>query len=142
MTNSFLRIAIVQDRCIHQAGRNGFNTIDGWISVCLKIMGGEKYLEHKGIEVVVLDNEECKKMMREYTKKNPEVWYSLTVISIQVRGSPSDRRILACSHLPRHPNHGLTDGGQRVPGSVYRTRTYFIWLGGEFPQSRISASLV
>lgn len=37
-------------------------------------MGGEDYLKKRGVEVVVLDNKECKQLMREFIEKNPDVW--------------------------------------------------------------------
>ena len=37
-------------------------------------VGGEKYLKERGIEVVVLQNEECKILMEEFIKKKPEIW--------------------------------------------------------------------
>jgi creatinine deaminase len=37
-------------------------------------MGGEKYLQERGIEVVVLDNAECKQLMDQYIANNPAEW--------------------------------------------------------------------
>ena len=37
--------------------------------------GGENYLKIKGIEVVVLDDPECKKLMDSFIEKHPEIWY-------------------------------------------------------------------
>jgi creatinine deaminase len=37
-------------------------------------VGGEKYLQERGIEVVVLENEECQRLMEEFIKKHPEEW--------------------------------------------------------------------
>jgi creatinine deaminase len=37
-------------------------------------VGGEKYLKERGIEVVVLDNEECKGLMKIFIEEKPEVW--------------------------------------------------------------------
>ena len=37
--------------------------------------GGEDYLRSCGVEVVVLDNEECVSMMTEFIAANPELWY-------------------------------------------------------------------
>ena len=37
-------------------------------------VGGEKYLKERGIEVVVLQNEECQRLMEEFIKEKPEVW--------------------------------------------------------------------
>lgn len=38
-------------------------------------VGGEAYLKEKGIEVVVLENEECVNFMAKFIKEKPEVWY-------------------------------------------------------------------
>jgi len=38
-------------------------------------LGGEDYLRKRGIEVVVLDNAECKALMDEFIKKHPEEWF-------------------------------------------------------------------
>jgi creatinine deaminase len=38
-------------------------------------VGGEKYLKERGIEVVVLDNEECYDLMQKFIKEKPEDWY-------------------------------------------------------------------
>lgn len=36
--------------------------------------GSEEYLKARGVEVIVLDNDECKTMMDEFIKKNPVLW--------------------------------------------------------------------
>jgi creatinine deaminase len=38
-------------------------------------VGGEDYLKSRGIEVVVLDNEDCHKLMQDFIKKKPDDWY-------------------------------------------------------------------
>jgi creatinine deaminase len=38
-------------------------------------VGGEEYLKSKGIEVVVLQNEECQALMEKFIKEKPEDWY-------------------------------------------------------------------
>jgi len=37
-------------------------------------LGEEELLKKRGIEVIVLDNDECKKLMKEFIKSNPELW--------------------------------------------------------------------
>ena len=37
-------------------------------------VGGESYLKSKGIEVVVLDNAECKDLMKRFIEEKPRVW--------------------------------------------------------------------
>ena len=37
-------------------------------------VGGEAYLKERGIEVVVLQNENCIKLMADFIKEKPEVW--------------------------------------------------------------------
>ena len=36
--------------------------------------GGEDYLRSRGVEVVVIDDAECKAMMRDFIAANPELW--------------------------------------------------------------------
>lgn len=36
--------------------------------------GGEDYLRARGVEVMVVDDEECKAMMQEFIARNPELW--------------------------------------------------------------------
>lgn len=36
--------------------------------------GPEEYLKKRGVEIVNLNSEECKNLMREFTEKNPELW--------------------------------------------------------------------
>ena len=36
--------------------------------------GGEDYLRSRGVEIVVVDDEECKAMMRDFISTNPELW--------------------------------------------------------------------
>ncbi len=36
--------------------------------------GGEDHLRARGVEVVVLDDEECTTMMRDFIRDNPELW--------------------------------------------------------------------
>lgn len=38
-------------------------------------LGGEAYLKSKGIEVVVLDNDECRDLMQKFIKEKPADWY-------------------------------------------------------------------
>ncbi|TDZ13019.1 Cytosine deaminase [Colletotrichum spinosum] len=37
-------------------------------------LGGEAYLKQRGIEVVVLDNDECKALMDKFIAEKPEIW--------------------------------------------------------------------
>lgn len=37
-------------------------------------VGGEKYLKERGVEVVVLESEECKELMRKFIEARPDVW--------------------------------------------------------------------
>ncbi|KAH8658000.1 cytosine deaminase [Xylariales sp. PMI_506] len=37
-------------------------------------VGGEKYLKERGVEVIVLDNDECKNLMKKFIEEKPEVW--------------------------------------------------------------------
>ncbi len=37
--------------------------------------GAVQFMESHGIEVINLNLDECKNMMREFIKKNPELWY-------------------------------------------------------------------
>ena len=37
-------------------------------------VGGEKYLKERGIEVVVLENEECQGLMNKFIEQNSQVW--------------------------------------------------------------------
>lgn len=37
-------------------------------------VGGEEYLKHRGIEVVVLDDETCKELMRKFINEKSDVW--------------------------------------------------------------------
>lgn len=39
-------------------------------------IGGEEYLKHRGIEVVVLDDEQCKDLMKKFIHDKPQVWYA------------------------------------------------------------------
>ena len=38
-------------------------------------VGGEDYLKSKGIEVVVLDNQDCRDLMKKFIKEKPGDWY-------------------------------------------------------------------
>lgn len=37
-------------------------------------IGGEKLLKANGVEVVVMNDDDCKNMMKEFIAKNPELW--------------------------------------------------------------------
>jgi creatinine deaminase len=37
-------------------------------------VGGEEYLKQRGVEVVVLDNAECKGLMAKFIKEKPSEW--------------------------------------------------------------------
>ena len=36
--------------------------------------GPEEYVKSRGVDVTVLDNPECKKLMNDFIEKNPELW--------------------------------------------------------------------
>ena len=36
--------------------------------------GPEDYLRSRGVEVIIIDDKECTKLMEEFIKKNPELW--------------------------------------------------------------------
>ena len=38
-------------------------------------VGGETYLQQRGIEVIVLESEQCKALMQDFIKQNPQIWY-------------------------------------------------------------------
>jgi creatinine deaminase len=38
-------------------------------------LGGEEYLKSRGIEVIVLQNEECEALMQKFIKEKPKEWY-------------------------------------------------------------------
>jgi len=37
-------------------------------------LGGEAYLKQRGVEVVVLDDAECRELMEKFIAEKPEVW--------------------------------------------------------------------
>jgi cytosine/creatinine deaminase len=37
-------------------------------------VGGEEYLKQRGVEVVVLESEECKRLMARFIEEKPGVW--------------------------------------------------------------------
>jgi cytosine/creatinine deaminase len=39
-------------------------------------LGGESHLQTKGIEVIVLDNTECKALMKKFIQEKPQIWCS------------------------------------------------------------------
>lgn len=43
-------------------------------------VGGEQYLQNRGIEVVVMENEECKQLMEKFIREKPDVWYAFTLL--------------------------------------------------------------
>ena len=36
--------------------------------------GPEEYLKSRGVELIIIDSDECKHLMGEFIKKNPELW--------------------------------------------------------------------
>ena len=40
------------------------------------LKGPEDYLKENGVELINLNLKECKNIMNEYIKKNPEIWYA------------------------------------------------------------------
>ncbi len=36
--------------------------------------GPEEYMKSRGVELIVIDSDECKNLMEEFIKKNPELW--------------------------------------------------------------------
>lgn len=39
-------------------------------------LGGEDLLKSRGVEVVVVDSQECKDLMKKFIKEKPSVWFS------------------------------------------------------------------
>ena len=37
--------------------------------------GPEEYVRSRGVEVVVVDNQECRQLMASFIENNPELWY-------------------------------------------------------------------
>ena len=37
-------------------------------------VGGEEYLKHRGVEVIVFDDEKCKGLMKKFIEEKPLVW--------------------------------------------------------------------
>lgn len=37
--------------------------------------GNEDFLNSHGVEIEILNNQECKKLMSEFIEKNPEIWF-------------------------------------------------------------------
>jgi cytosine deaminase len=37
-------------------------------------IGGEEYLKARGVGVIVLENAECKELMRKFMREKPDVW--------------------------------------------------------------------
>lgn len=37
-------------------------------------VGGEEHLKRKGIEVIVLEDDKCKGLMRKFIAEKPEIW--------------------------------------------------------------------
>ena len=37
-------------------------------------VGGEDYLKQRGIEVVVLEDEKCKELMKRFISEKPKIW--------------------------------------------------------------------
>jgi len=38
-------------------------------------VGGEDYLKQRGVEVIVMENEECKALMKKFIKEHPDIWH-------------------------------------------------------------------
>ena len=51
-------------------------------------VGGEEYLKQRGIEVIVLDDQDMTTMMQKYIEENRDVWYA----SQNVKASPASSR--------------------------------------------------
>ncbi len=54
-------------------------------------VGGEEYLKKRGVEVVVLENQECIDLMTRFIEQKPHVWYvslisCLVIAEINVTG--------------------------------------------------------
>ena len=49
--------------------------------------GGDEYLRSKGVEVIVVDDEECKELMNKFIKEHPEVSKFSVIYSIPEIGS-------------------------------------------------------
>jgi hypothetical protein len=49
-------------------------------------LGGEAYLKQRGIEVVVLDDTECKELMAKFIEKSPSEWYTLVSVFLELNG--------------------------------------------------------
>lgn len=66
-------------RCLHTCYSTGACILYGIKRVVIgennTFLGGEAYLKQRGVEVVVLENQEMKDLMEKFIKEKPEVWY-------------------------------------------------------------------
>jgi cytosine deaminase len=37
--------------------------------------GPEKYLQSRGVELIIMDDQECRQLMEDFIGENPELWY-------------------------------------------------------------------
>lgn len=59
-------------------------------------LGGEAYLKQRGVEVVVMENQECRELMELFIKEKPEVWSVTFTLEIHVANAVHEgTRILA-----------------------------------------------
>lgn len=49
-------------------------------------LGGEEYLKSRGVEVVVLENDECKELMRKFIEQKPHVWCVFASLHNEIEG--------------------------------------------------------
>ena len=47
-------------------------------------VGGESLLKEHGVEVVVVDSDECKELMKKFIVEKPDVWFSRYDVKLSV----------------------------------------------------------
>lgn len=58
---------LTHDHCRYKVGRVVIGENKTFV-------GGEAYLKERGIEVIVLESEECRTLMRQFIETKPTVW--------------------------------------------------------------------
>ena len=76
-------------------------------------VGGEDYLKQRGIEVVVLQHEECKTLMQKFMNEKPNLWYNVfSRIHVHKSGanvSEGMKTLGSEERLPRLPISAFSD---------------------------------
>lgn len=87
-------------------------------------VGGEAYLRSRGVEVLVLDDTECKELMDKFIAEKPGLWYVFAIFRFPTYQPELPRKFRMVAHLGRIGTR--TSASRKGSGPRRQTRRRYL----------------